>query len=333
MPGEDDTTDPDNDYTDPDTGEPVAPTPGAGNLLALHDGGLSYSENGGHTWHAAANTPALPLDISALTDGVLIRATDGRAYHAPYSLAYSNVPGAYVALDLDRTEESDLVLINGDFEEGDLTEWTPSAGTKPPVVLDTVQPAQQGGTWNLTNDGEEFEISQLVPIPTSDSGEVTLTAAVYTNDGSRAQIEVRSGWNGTTYSFPDVRIPPGDYVNADIDSSSMSLLSLSGDGAERISDLDYMEAQQEDGKFIEWSFHDALGNGRWYGKREHDGLWNDDLRFAQDRPVELTNPNLPGQSALLHIPGGGGRRWGIRTPSQGIAISSPTVAGSPRRSM
>ena len=61
----------------------------------------------------------------------------------------------------------------------------------------------------------------------------------------------------------------------------MSRLSLSGDGAERISDLDYMEAQQEDGKFIEWSFHDALGNGRWYGKREHDGLWNDDLRFAR----------------------------------------------------
>ena len=83
MPGEDDTTDPDNDYTDPDTGEPVAPTPGAGNLLALHDGGLSYSENGGHTWHAAANTPALPLDISALTDGVLIRATDGRASTRP----------------------------------------------------------------------------------------------------------------------------------------------------------------------------------------------------------------------------------------------------------
>lgn len=194
-PGEDATEDtPENEYTDPETGEVLAPEPppsGLGNLVALHDGAVSFTRNGGYTWHLAQPAPYAADDISCVAgEGTIIKTSDMAAY-------FSTDLSDFRRLKFERTLKTKLLVENGGFETGDLTGWSLLSGTAP-LVLDTVQPPQQSGQFYASSDfgGMNFEISQSIDLPQTDNGEVQISARVFTEIAATAELEVRAGSSG-----------------------------------------------------------------------------------------------------------------------------------------
>ncbi|WP_370311273.1 hypothetical protein [Sagittula sp.] len=311
-PGEDDTQPPENDYTDPETGEPLLPeTPviGTGYLVALHDGAISLSRNGGHTWKLYS-APGNAVAISPLVgEGVIVRTSIGQAY-----LSYDY--DSWREMRFGRVDRTALPIVNGDFETGDLTGWSLMSGTSP-LVLDTVQPPQQGGQFYLTSDlaAVDFEVVQSLDLPVMNSGTISLSARVYTELASTAEVEVRSGWDGQSYSLPDVQVP-ATVVNYNISSDSLALLRISGAGTDLIDRVEYAEGKIDliaGYERFNFRFRDSEGVGHWQGgvSRTFPGsktaqtelLGYTSLRFLQDTEIEITNA-ARGLSFTLYVPHG-----------------------------
>jgi hypothetical protein len=237
-PGEDATEDtPENEYTDPETGTPLAPEApekGAGNLIALHAGGISYSMNGGYTWLISESVPHAAADISAIAgEGAVIRTTDGMAL-------FSSGLSSFRRINLERTEKSGLVIENGDFESGDLTGWELLSGTAP-MVLDTVQPPQQGGEYYLGSnlDDPDYEIRTVITVPSSDDVQVSARVhaapdalysfAIYSESGRIPVPEILlTNWNGTRIDGY-AKTVSGDLIDLELTSGSLS--GLVGNGS------------------------------------------------------------------------------------------------------
>lgn len=194
---------PENDYTDPDTGEPLVPEDmpsRPANLIALHDNAFSYSTNCGHSWSVSAKqVPAGMSDFSALAGEGILAFASGKAF-------YSTGVSDFYSVSIRKPTESTLAVVNGDFETGDLTGWDIISGTAP-LILDTVQPPQQGGRYYLS--GDNFEVSQSVIFGSTDEATITATTDVYTALGSTAEFEVRVGnSNGAVFGFGEKYLLP-----------------------------------------------------------------------------------------------------------------------------
>ena len=312
------------DYTDPETGDPLlpeAPQKGLGNLVALHDGGVSYSTDNGHTWTSSTSAPAMAEGISAIAgQGTVITTTDGLAF-------FSSDVKDYRIIDLDITTRSDLGLVNGGFEAGNLSGWNTVGGF--PEVLDTVQPPQQGGRYYLTNNllVPDFEIEQTLDIPTTENGKVEISGRVFVGTDDTAEVEVSSGWDGETYALPDVRLYPEDPFNANFQSDSLAELKLSGDGIEYISDLVFIDAEIDTGddEKLSFRFKDGGGLRDWSGGVYHDINSQSDLIYLsspygetkQDITINLTCPDRSGLSVQLFVPAGWRPPIGLRNIGSG----------------
>ncbi|TCO69008.1 hypothetical protein [Rhodovulum euryhalinum] len=190
-PGEDGTAEPgdtEHIYFDPETGEPMATVqPGgwSGDLLAVHPGAVSVSDDCGATWTKYNDAPGSPLSVSAQRSSTVI-ASGGKAYR---SVNYQD----WTPLQLESEFTAEVPLVNGDFETGGLDGWTLVAGDEP-RVLDTSQPPQRPGSshylsrdWVVFTDGE-FELEQNVVIPSN--GVVQLSADLFAEPGAIATVEL-----------------------------------------------------------------------------------------------------------------------------------------------
>lgn len=189
------------DYTDPITGAPLVPVvmPAlAGNVIALHDGAVSYSTDGGSVWRKLNGSAAAPVAISAvLSQGVVIVGSDGVA-------GFSQNLQGWTPLKLATIGGIEVPLENAGFETGDLTGWTTSSGAEP-RALDTAQPEQRPGSkhyltrnWTAVGTGE-FAVDQVVELDTNtyaalqDGGTLRLSADAYAGSLATAKIQIIDG--------------------------------------------------------------------------------------------------------------------------------------------
>lgn len=193
---------PEQTYTDPVTGEPMVPVvmPAlAGNIIALHDGSVSYSTNGGSTWRRLSGSAASPIAISAvLGEGSVIVGGDGVAAFSKdlqswTNLTLGNVQG-YISVPLG----------NPGFETGDYTSWQSTTDTAP-RVLSTAQPPQRPlsayyltRNWDAPGAGN-FSLQQSVEIDEDtwsalqDGGQLRISADVYAGAPASATIQILDG--------------------------------------------------------------------------------------------------------------------------------------------
>lgn len=314
-PGE--PTDPDGptdgDYTDPDTGEPVVPeqpTGKSGNLVALHDGAVSFSADCGQWWRLIGGAPDGSAEIASLANvGTVIRTAAGDAF---FSRNLQN----WGEIDLRFSQSVDLPLVNGGFETGDLTGWTHVSGTVP-LVLDTAQPPQQQGQYYLAGNPEDFtfEVSQEIELPAGQFDEVVVRAKVYTEMLAAAEIEVRSGWDGESYTLPDVRLRPEAPFNKNILSDSLALLTVAGSGVQYLADLmaiDGFTSARDDREHLFFRFSDRTGTGAWYGGVSNSYTVDNTPELIafpsgaaiNDLEITLTNSARPGLEVVMSVPRG-----------------------------
>ena len=304
-PGEDDTDEPENVYTDPETGEPLvpeAPDFAPGNLIALHDAAVSYSNNCGRTWLISdEQVPIGSTDISAMAgEGVMILAND--------TAFFSQGVSGFRSVTVERPRETVLPIENGGFETGDFSGWTLKSGLVP-LVLDTVQPPQRGGMHYLASNpsGPQFELSQFVDFVSWSEATITLTADVYTSLTGAGEVEVRADWDGQTYDFPDVRIPPGSTFNANRYSDSLAQIVISGPDSTRLGDLVWLDATLDNTSYFEWRFADSEMSGTWRARIQRNGelsIFTSGFRMKEDTVFVLTNSSVPDGEIRLTVPAG-----------------------------
>lgn len=189
------------DYTDPVTGDllvPVVMPAAAGNVIALHNGAVSYSTDGGSVWRKLNGSAAAPVAISAvLSQGVVIVGSDGVA-------GFSQNLQGWTPIKLATIGGIEVPLVNADFETGDLTGWTISSGTEP-RALDTAQPPQRPGSkhylsrnWTIVSSGA-FALDQAVELDANtwaalqDGGTLRLSADAYADSPGTAKIQIIDG--------------------------------------------------------------------------------------------------------------------------------------------
>jgi hypothetical protein len=188
-------------YTDPVTGEPMVPVQPpalAGDIIALHDGSVSYSTDGGSMWRQLNGSASAPVAISALLrEGAVIVDSAGVARFS------TNLQG-WTDLRLATQNSIDIPLTNTDFETGDLTGWTTSSGTEP-RVLATAKPAQMPGSkhyltrnWTIFGTGDNA-LDQVVELDANtwsalqDGGSLRLSSDVYAGSLASGKIQILDG--------------------------------------------------------------------------------------------------------------------------------------------
>ncbi|GGH24373.1 Putative phage tail protein [Cribrihabitans marinus] len=298
----------DEKYTDPVTGDPlspVRPVASLGDVIALHDGAVSRSTDGGAEWVRLPGTFGPAREISAIDgQGFLV-------WTAGSEIAYSSALRRWNTLTPNGFSTESLAITNGDFEAGSLSGWTVNSGA--PSVLDTAQPPQQGGKFYLASN-EVFEAMQVVSLPPAvNTSKLFLRADVYSPDAT-AQIEVRSNWNGASYTLPDVRLYPEDPFNTNYQSDSLAEIRVSGDGASLIGDLINIEARIDTGddERLGFRFKDIEGLRYWSGSVGNNISSQSDLIYIsppygetlKDITINLSSPDRPGLSVQLEIPAG-----------------------------
>lgn len=180
-------------YTDPETGGPMTteqmPTTD-GDLIALHNGSLSYSLDGGATWRQLTGAPASPTSASVVKgQGVVVTTAGGEAFFSPDLQNWRAIP-------LTVSESISVGIENGDFETGDTTGWL-DVGVDPVRVLDTTRPEQRPGSqyyltrdWRLINP-QPFKLKQTVAMPDGASGStMTIQADGWAAPGSTGTLRV-----------------------------------------------------------------------------------------------------------------------------------------------
>lgn len=193
--GTDENAGTDDDYMDPETGNPltgtVRPAIVSATLVAVHDAAVSYSTNGGHSW-TRYNAPFQGgADISALAGGgYVVRTESGEAW---FSRDLQN----WQLLDVQDTTATN-VLTNGGFEEGNLDNWILESGTTP-LVLSTSTPEQRGGDHYVESQaafriGQGFDKSGL---PAS----LIVSADFWIPNGIEGRVGIKH--------FSDTAVPTG----------------------------------------------------------------------------------------------------------------------------
>lgn len=188
----------DNDYTDPDTGENLVvtpPPPGRGQLIALHDGGLSQSTNAGATW-LYRDVPGVGnvIDIAASPAGIFLLTSEGRVYHM---LSFDCAANELNLADFMPEGGVEIPIANGDFEKGNLDGWTLVEGDTPRVLNSAQPPQRTGSEYYLTRDWrvinpQNFTIEQTVEvIPEAEkANRLRLSFDARTENGDIATVEV-----------------------------------------------------------------------------------------------------------------------------------------------
>jgi hypothetical protein len=201
-PPEDNPTD--GEYTDPVTGDPLAaerPSASLGDVIALHDGAVSRSTDGGAEWIRTPGNFGAARQISAIDgQGFLVRT-------AGSEIAYSSAMRRWETLSLRGFVTAPVAIANGDFETGDLADWTVNAGD--PFALDATQPPQQrGGAWYVTGD-DQFNLSQQISFSRPQGSKLKVYADVYAPSGAEVKVELsESVSGGGIYSFGSVQLRP-----------------------------------------------------------------------------------------------------------------------------
>lgn len=328
----------DETYTDPETGEPVAPVlpeAKAGNLVALHDGAVSFSGDCGSNWQLIGGAPAGAADISSMSGvGSVVRTSTG-------DVLVSHNLQTWAEIDVRFSQSIDLALLNGGFETGDLTGWELISGTAP-MVLDTVQPPQQGGSFYATSDlgDPNFEVSQSVELPATEGGEIVVSARVFTELSATAEFEVRAGWDGETYQFDaDTQLAPyrdsliGGYQTSD----PISQVTVAGPSEflYRLTFLNaYIDASYDGGherfnEGISVTFDD-ITSGTWSGSyvesqvapsTRNAGIAALNVMTSygilkKSVEIVLTNSSRPDEAITLTFPEGWQCPWGRRRTYQ-----------------
>ena len=244
------TNPPENEYTNPVTGDPIQPERPVGvlaDVVALHDGAVSRSSDGGTTWTRIPGTFGISEQISALDgQGFLVRTAGSQ-------IAYSAALQRWETLTMAGFRTQVLPLVNPDFETGDLTGWTVDAG--PPLVLDTPQPPQQGGAYYLA--GDDFTVSQSLGLP-NDGDTVTVSVDAYTGGGTATlsvyvsehlpQLTGNRAWNGLTIENY-ATAPNGSPLNLVIVSGTGKGIITSGDGT-NVLELQYASGTTYEGPWV-----------------------------------------------------------------------------------
>lgn len=219
---------PEHEYTDPVTGDtlvPERPAMALGDVVALHDGAVSISTDGGSVWTRIPGTFGLSRQISAVEgQGYLVRT-------AGSEVAYSASLERWETIEFEAFATESIGIENGDFESGDLAGWDVVSGA--PLVLDTSQPPQRGGACYLAGDGA-FRIEQALP---AQSGVAKYYADMLALDGSSAAVSVihrtklpeilSNTWSGNTITGW-ARAPDGELLNITLTSGSLS--GIEGNG-------------------------------------------------------------------------------------------------------
>ncbi len=237
---------PDNDYTDPETGdtltpEAIPPTTSEAVVYALHGAAISRSLDGGATW-TRWTAPSAPYAFSALPGSVAIATISGELRYAASNAlgnGWLNVP-----LTVDYSLE--IPVPNGGFETGALAPWTLHAGTAP-VLRDGAFPPQEEGSFNVGADpmaaSPDFEIGQVLTVPPEANAGVEVTVRAFVGDpvlgASSATLEVATQKRvaslntGLSYSGTIIQgfatSPEGYALNLEIESGGMD--GFTGDGA------------------------------------------------------------------------------------------------------
>ncbi|MGR3315372.1 hypothetical protein [Roseovarius indicus] len=327
---------PDGEYTDPVTGDPIAPeqpVEKAGNLVALHDGAVSFSGDCGQWWQLIGGAPQGAADIATLAGiGTVVRTEAGSAFFSRNLQSWSEI-------DLRYSQSVDLPVVNGGFERGDLTGWSHTAGTMP-LVLDTVQPPQQEGRYYLAGNPEDFnfEVTQGVELPASQFGEIVVRVKVFTEGSASAEVEVRSGWDGQSFNLDsDTQLEPwtdsgtgGKRVSSPVREMRIIGPTQYLGGLTRFNPILYGRWKNGSGTIretIQIRFDDALGIGSWSGEYEESqaapaSLSAGKSTFAVMTPtaqlkkvvnVVLSNSSRPGDEITIQIPAGWQAPWGYHT--------------------
>ncbi|GAW37009.1 hypothetical protein RA2_04084 [Roseovarius sp. A-2] len=344
-PGEDGTdagSPPDNDYTDPETGEPIFPEQPPeleidGKAIALHTTGVSISPNAGSTW-AYFPAPGVTFDYSAISNGGILIANTAGEVHALRG-------GVFEQIQIDATDVSEVAIPNGDFESGELAPWSIVSGS--PLVLDTTSPPQRGGRYYLGPDflsgSGEYEVSQQITTTGGESGNFRILADAFASAGAAAELEVQAGWDGQTFSpASGLQLKPekddageGYRISDPIDSWRISdpLRRL---GAMRLFFVEaFSERAFENPRFnaqerIELTFDDEDGNGIWigdvagnYGQATSLADAKSRLVFVDFDPaalriettIVLTNSSRPGEQVSVTMPEGWALPYGLKRSS------------------
>ncbi|RKT35283.1 hypothetical protein BXY70_1316 [Roseovarius halotolerans] len=255
--GTDPSETPDHSYTDPVTGDPLTPVqPPAtdGEILALHSGAISRTNDGGHTWRRLSS-PDSPYNFSTLKgQGTLVSTVSGKALFSSNLINFTELafPTEYF---------SEITLENGDFESGDLTGWNVTEGSDP-LVLDTVSPAQRGGTYYLASDQESadsaFSVEQSVSVP-SESNTIQVSADVLAESGL-ARIEFlrasvlpslnsEADWSGSIISGY-ATAQDGSSLDLEVESGGMDGIGQNGNGGQKTVALKYQNGDLYDRPWI-----------------------------------------------------------------------------------
>ncbi|RDC69677.1 hypothetical protein DLJ49_18740 [Rhodovulum sp. 12E13] len=334
--------DTDHDYTNPDNGDPMTPVqppdevpgaPGAtGTLVALHDAAVSVSGNIGHTWRVYPG-PASAAGMSALRgQGVVVRDSLGAAWET-FDFA------TWEQLSFTEQIETELPLLNGGFELGNLAMWT-VASENAPLPTDITVPQPREGRWMLGPDFNaatpDYEVRQDVELPNVAVGDVTVRGWAFVLSGGTAELEVRSDWDGQTWQpAPGQTLPPMREQSVFPYSVSDSLDSWSIEGpVQHLGALTYFEARvrwqdligtdldKPVTESIEIRFSDSEGQGSWqgavsgnYGNTSSASTARNRLVYidfdaratAQQVDITLTNGARPGETVTVRIPAG----WGL----------------------
>lgn len=256
---------PESDYTDPETGEPVDPVRPDGvlaDVVALHDGAVSRSSDGGAHWLRKPATFGIADQISALDgQGFLVRTAGSQ-------IVYSAALQRWSTLTLTGFNTQVLPLVNPEFEFGDLSGWSVDAGA--PIVLDTPQPPQQGGAYYLT--GDDFRISQSLSIPAG-GDTITISADTYSGGSTGTltayvsetlpQLTGNQTWNGLTIENY-ATAPGGAQLDMVIVSGTGAGIKTSGNGTNVI-ELQYTNGTAYEGPWI-YAFYKMNTYGDIYVK-------------------------------------------------------------------
>jgi hypothetical protein len=205
-PGDDGAPDPglnppEHTYTDPETGQELAPEqPPAlsGNLVALHSGAVSLSQDCGSTWRVlSAGVPQGAKQFSTLAVGGTALVTDaGSAWFSDNLQTWARILiGAEVA--------EALPLVNPDFESGDFAGWDVRDNAAPVVSASTAPSQRPGSSHYLARDpaaadGGTYTLAQDVEATPGDA-KVRLSTDVYAEAG--AEVELQLTAPGSTQGF------------------------------------------------------------------------------------------------------------------------------------
>lgn len=269
-----------NEYTDPTTGLPLTPTPPppqgggsitpntAGAIYALHAASLSVSLDGGATWGQTNVTGAGALvDLVATPAGIFLLDDAGQVF----TTQSISGPFQLVRLTDTSTSESEIPIVNGDFETGDLTGWTFVEGDAPRVLRTTQPPQVPGSEYYLTRDWrilspQPYKIRQSVAIPEGatdlevvvqcycvDAGQVGTLSVVSQDD-----VAIPTGRNtfvgNTCTNF--ARSPEGEQLNLVVTSGAMGVF----DGSNGSSGTRVFELRKQDGSIYNRPVYLSIGD-------------------------------------------------------------------------